>query len=128
MVALPKPDVILTHESDLDGFLSGLLLRKLARHLFETDVPLQAYHNHNWRQRPLPEKAAWVCDLTFEPRLDRQNWVVIDHHVTETIPKRAQLIHDPTKSASLLVYELCQRHEIHSAALDEIVHLSNLAD
>jgi len=55
MVALPKPDVILTHESDLDGFLSGLLLRKLARHLFETDVPLQAYHNHNWRQRSLPE-------------------------------------------------------------------------
>jgi len=128
MVALPKPDVILTHESDLDGFLSGLLLRKLARHLFETDVPLQAYHNHNWRQRGLPEKSAWVCDLTFEPRLDKPNWVIVDHHNTDFSPQNAQLIHDLNKSAGLLCYELCQQHELVSTKLGRLVHLNNVAD
>ena len=42
MIALPKPDVILTHESDLDGLLSGVLLTRLARHLFGVAVPLEA--------------------------------------------------------------------------------------
>ena len=125
---LPKPEVICTHESDLDGLVSGVLLQRLGAKLFGEVPRLEAYHNHNWRQRPLQEKSAWVCDLTFEPRLDRQNWLVIDHHVTETVAKRAQLIHDPTKSASLLVYELCQKHGIQSSALDRVVHLSNLAD
>ena len=128
MVSLPKPEVILTHESDLDGFLSGLLLRRLARHLFETDVPLQAYHNHNWRQRSLPEKSAWVCDLTFESRLDKPNWVIVDHHTTDFAPKYAQLIHDVNKSAGLLCYELCQQHELGSPQLDRLVHLNNVAD
>src|ERR1041385_602817 len=81
MDVLPKPEVICTHESDLDGLLSGLLLQRLAVKLFREEPRLEAYHNHNWRQRGLPEKSAWVCDLTFEPRLDRANWVVIDHHV-----------------------------------------------
>jgi hypothetical protein len=128
MVSLPKPEVILTHESDLDGFLSGLLLRRLARHLFETDVPLQAYHNHNWRQRGLPEKSAWVCDLTFEPRLDKPNWIIVDHHNTDLAPKNAQLVHDVKKSAGLLCYELCQQHELGSTRLDRLVHLNNVAD
>lgn len=128
MVALPKPEVILTHESDLDGFLSGLLLRRLARHLFEVDVPLQAYHNHNWRQRAMPEKSAWVCDLTFEPRLDKPDWVIIDHHNIDLTPKNAQLIHDVNKSAGLLCYELCQQHELGSSRLDRLVHLNNVAD
>src|SRR6059036_476467 len=128
MVSLPKPEVILTHESDLDGFLSGLLLRRLAGQLFDTDVPLQAYHNHNWRQRGLPEKSAWVCDLTFEQRLDRPNWIIVDHHNTDFSPKYAQLIHDVNKSAGLLCYELCQQHELGSAQLDRLVHLNNVAD
>jgi hypothetical protein len=128
MDALPKPEVICTHESDLDGLVSGVLLQRLAGKLFGEEPRLEAYHNHNWRQRALPEKAAWISDLTFEPRLDRLNWVVVDHHMTETVPKRAQLIHDPTKSASLLAYELCNRHGIQSAELDRLVHLSNLAD
>ena len=128
MDVLPKPEVICTHESDLDGLVAGALLQRLGKKLFGEEPPLEAFHNHNWRQRPLAEKAAWVCDLTFEPRLDRQNWLIIDHHVTEAVPKRARLIHDPTKSASLLAYELCQQNEIRSTALDEVVHLSNLAD
>src|SRR5690242_16432480 len=128
MVSLPKPEVILTHESDLDGLLSGLLLRRLARALFDVDVPLQAYHNHNWRQRGLAEKSAWVCDLTFEPRLDKPNWVIIDHHTTEFAPKNAQLVHAMDKSAGLLCYELCQQHELGTAKLDRLVHLNDVAD
>jgi hypothetical protein len=128
MDSLPKPEVICTHESDLDGLVSGVLLQRLAVKLFGDEPRLEAFHNHNWRQRPLPEKAAWISDLTFETRLDRPNWVIIDHHVTEAVPKRAQLIHDPSKSASLLVYELCNRHGIQSPTLDRLVHLSNLAD
>jgi len=128
MMPLPKPEVILTHESDLDGLLSALLLRQLGRRLFGFNAPLQAYHNHNWRQRSLPEKCAWVCDLTFEQRLDKPNWVIIDHHATETLPKNACLIHDLNKSAGLLCYELCKEHGLQSAKLDRLVHLNNVAD
>ncbi|MDB6040556.1 MAG: Phosphoesterase, partial [Verrucomicrobiales bacterium] len=106
MVVLPKPEVICTHESDLDGFVSGLLLQRLAQKLFGFRPPLEAYHNHNWKQRILSEKAAWVADMTFEARLDRANWVVIDHHTTEIPARKTILIHDLTKSASLLCYEL----------------------
>jgi hypothetical protein len=128
MLSLPKPEVICTHESDLDGFVAGLLLQKLAQKLFDILVPLQAYHNHNWRQRPLPESSAWVTDMTFEPRLDRPGWVVIDHHTTDTPARRAFLIHDVTKSASLLCYELCREQGLATPELDRIVHLSNVAD
>jgi hypothetical protein len=128
MVDLPKPEVVCTHESDLDGLVAGVLLQRLGTKLFGETPRLEAYHNHNWRQRGLPEKSAWVCDLTFEPRLDRPNWVVIDHHLTETPARRARLIHDPLKSASLLCYELCKQYGLESPELERIVHLSNLAD
>jgi len=128
MLALPKPEVICTHESDLDGFVAGLLLKRLAQRLFDTDVTLEAYHNHNWRQRSLGERSAWITDLSFDTRVDRPNWVIIDHHTTEVPAKRALLIHDTTKSASLLCYELCQQHWLGSPALDRLVHLSNVAD
>src|SRR5882724_12697800 len=82
--SLPRPDVIITHESDLDGLVAGVLLQRLARKLFNTEVRLEAYHYNNWRQRDLREKSGWVTDLTFEPRLDKPNWAVIDHHSTET--------------------------------------------
>jgi hypothetical protein len=128
MVSLPRPDVILTHESDLDGLLSGVLLRRLATKLFGVEVPLEAHHYHTWRQRDLREGAAWVSDLAFEPRLDRPNWVVIDHHAFEGTPSRARLVHDVTKSAALLCYELCRSHGIESPELDRLVHLNNVID
>jgi hypothetical protein len=128
MVALPKPDVILTHESDLDGLLAGALLQKLAKKLFGTDIPLEAHHYNFWKQRELRERAAWVADFTFEPRMDKEDWIVIDHHVTEVAPKNARLIHDVNKSAGLLCYELCQEHGIRSPALNRLVHLNNVAD
>ena len=128
MIALPRPEVILTHESDLDGFVSGLLLKRLAKKIFGADVPLQAWHNHSWRQRSLQEKSAWVCDLAFEQRLDKPNWVVIDHHTTDVPPKNATLIHDLNKSAGLLCYELCQQQGLGTPALDRLIHLNNVAD
>jgi oligoribonuclease NrnB/cAMP/cGMP phosphodiesterase (DHH superfamily) len=123
-----RPDVILTHESDLDGFVSGLLLQRLAKRLFNADVPLEAYHYNSWRLREPREKAGWICDLSFEPRLDKPDWTIIDHHATEVQPKSAQLIHNLEKSAGLLCYELCQENGLGSPALDRLVHLNNVAD
>jgi len=128
MATLPKPEIILTHESDLDGFLAGLLLQRLAKKLFGTDVRLEAWNYNGWRNRPMSEAAAWVCDLTFEARLDKPNWLIIDHHVTDARPKNAQLIHDVEKSAGLLCYELCREHGLGSPALDRLVHLNNVGD
>jgi nanoRNase/pAp phosphatase (c-di-AMP/oligoRNAs hydrolase) len=128
MVSLPKPQVIFTHESDLDGLVSGVLLQRLARRIFETDVPLEAHHYQTWRQREPRETAAWVCDLNFEPRLDKPNWLIVDHHATDVTPQKAQLVHDVNKSAGLLCYEICRDHEMTSPELDRLVHLSNVAD
>jgi hypothetical protein len=94
MVALSKPDVILTHESDLDGWMAGFLCRRLAQHLFGAETPVHAYHNHSWKQRPMTERVAWVCDFTFETRVDKPLWLVIDHHPTNIQPR-----HSATSSA-----------------------------
>ena len=128
MVPLPNPQVIITHESDLDGLVSGLLLQRLATKLFDARPRLEAHHYHTWRQRELREKSAWVCDLTYEARLDRPNWLIVDHHAIESTPKQADLIHDLTKSAGLLCYELCQQNGLGTPALDRLAHLNNVAD
>ncbi len=128
MTDLSQPEVILTHESDLDGLLSGLLLQRLAKKRFGADVRLEAYHYNQWKQRDLREACGWVADFTFETRMDKPEWVVIDHHVTEAAPKYASLVHDVNKSAGLLCYELCKEHGIASPALDRLVHLNNVAD
>jgi oligoribonuclease NrnB/cAMP/cGMP phosphodiesterase (DHH superfamily) len=128
MTELSKPEVIFTHESDLDGFVAGALLQRLAEKLFSAEIPLEAYHYNYWKQRDLREKSAWVTDFTFEARLDKPQWTIIDHHTTEAQPKNATLIHDLTKSAGLLCYELCQQHGLGSPALDRVVHLNNVAD
>ena len=128
MNSLTRPDVIITHESDLDGLVAGVLLQRLARKLFDADVRLEAYHYNFWKQRELREQSAWVTDFTFEVRMDRPNWVVIDHHTTETAPKNALLVHDLNKSAGLLCYELAKQHGLGSPALDRLVHLNNIAD
>jgi len=125
---LPRPEVILTHESDLDGLVAGVLLQRLARKLFNTEVRLEACNYNYWKQRDLRERSAWVTDLSFESRLDRANWLVIDHHVTDVPAKSACLIHDVNKSAGLLCYELCQQQGLASPELDRLVHLNNVAD
>ena len=88
----------MTHESDLDGFVSGLLLQRLARKIFNADIRLESYHYNNWKLREPREKSGWVCDFSFEPRLDKADWLLIDHHATEVQPKNAHFIHDVTKS------------------------------
>ena len=128
MTDLVKPEVILTHESDLDGLIAGVLLQRLARRLFDANVPLEAYHYNFWKQRELRERAAWVADFTFEPRIDKPEWAIFDHHVTEAAPKFARLIHDINKSAGSLVYDLCRQAGLASPALDRLVHLNNVAD
>ena len=128
MLTLPKPEVIITHESDLDGFVAGLLLQRLAQKIYGEKVPLQAYHYNFWKQRDLRERSAWVTDFTFEPRMDKQDWLVVDHHHTETVAKNAHLHHDVNKSAGLLAYELCQQNGLGSPALDRLVHLNDVAD
>src|ERR1700722_18739262 len=128
MDTLSKPEVIITHESDLDGLVAGVLLQRLARKLFNTEVRLEAFHYNNWKQRELRERAGWVTDLNFEARLDKPEWMVIDHHATEAPAKNAFLIHDLNKSAGLLCYELCREHGLGSPELDRLVHLNNVAD
>lgn len=128
MDSLPRPEVILTHESDLDGLVSGLLLQRLAQKVFGMNVRLEAYHSQSWRNRDLREKSAWVCDMNFESRLDRPDWLIIDHHTTDIPAKNARLIHDVEKSAGLLCYELCKEHGISSPQLDRLIHLNNVAD
>ena len=114
----PRPEVIITHESDLDGLVAGVLLQRLARKLFNSDIRLEACNYNYWRQRELRERSGWITDLAFEPRLDKPNWVIVDHHVTETAPKDAVLVHDVNKSAGLLCYELCREEGLGSPALD----------
>ncbi len=128
MTALPRPEIIFTHESDLDGLIAGVLLQRLAERVFSAKVPLASYHYNFWKQRELKEKSAWVADFTFEPRLDKPEWLIIDHHVTDAAPKNAQIIHDINKSAALLCYELCRENGIQSPALDRLVQLNNVAD
>ena len=128
MGTLVEPQAVLTHESDLDGLVSGLLLQRLAREMFTTDVGLEAYHYQGWKARQLSERTAWVSDFTFEARLDRNSWLVVDHHASEAKPSAAQLIHDPNKSASRLCYELCKEHGIASPELDRIVELTDIGD
>ena len=128
MGTLVEPQVVLTHESDLDGLVSGLLLQRLARAMFASDVPLEAYHYQGWKARQLSERTAWVSDFTFEARLDRSSWLVVDHHASEAKASVAQFIHDPSKSASRLCYELCQKQGIASAELDRIVELTDIGD
>ncbi len=128
MTEFIQPEVIFTHESDLDGYVAGALLQRLAKKLFGVVVPLEAYHYNYWKTRELREKSAWVADFTFEQRLDKANWVVFDHHATNWPPKFARLIHDTKKSAGLIVYEICREHGLGSPALDRLVHLNNVAD
>jgi hypothetical protein len=105
-----------------------MLLKSLALKLFNEEVPVEAYNYQNWKLRELREKSAWVCDLAFEARLDKPDWVVIDHHTTEAAPKAALLIHDLTQSAGSLCYGLCREFGIESPTLDRLVHLNNIAD
>ncbi len=125
---LRQPEVIITHDADLDGLTSGLLLVRLAKKLFDADVPLQAWGYEGLTRRPMGEKTAWVCDLNFDKRMDKPGWLIVDHHETLNRPEKAQFIHDTSKSAGTLCYELCQTQELNTPKLDRLVHLNDIAD
>ena len=128
MTALPRPEKIITHESDLDGLLAGVLLQRVARASHGVEAPLEAYHYNVWKQRELREKAAWVTDFSFEARLDKPNWLVVDHHVTEaTTPARAtHPRRDQIRRPALL--RTGREHGLGSPALARLVHLNNVSD
>ena len=128
MDQLPKPEIIVTHDGDLDGLLSGMLLQKLSGVLYGEEVRLLGYQTQAWHSRCLRENAAWVSDLAFEERMDRLNWVVVDHHITSAKPTKAHLVHDESKSACMLAYGLCKDNGLESEALDRLVHLANIGD
>ena len=128
MTDFPKPEVILTHESDLDGFVSGVLLQRLATKMFDSVPRLEAWNYNAWAKRTLSEKSAWICDLSFEPRMDRADWVICDHHITEAKATHARFIHDTTKSASLICYDLCREQGLGSEPLDRLVRLTDIGD
>ena len=102
MIALPHPEVIITHESDLDGLVAGVLLQRLAKKVFNAKIPSKPITTTSG-SNAIPRKSAWVTDLTFESRLDKPNWLIVDHHVTEAKATQATFVHDITKSAGLLV-------------------------
>jgi hypothetical protein len=60
--------------------------------------------------------------------MDKAGWLIVDHHPTDVPAKQAQLVHDITKSASLLCYDLCRQNGVSSPELDRLVHLTNVGD
>ncbi len=128
MLSLPQPEVICTHESDLDGFVSGLLLVRLATHLFGEEPMLQAWNYQGWKNRSMSEPLAWVSDFTFEARLDRPGWLIFDHHVHNQVPRYAKLVHSRTQSAAALVYDYCRQAGLQNETLDRLVHLTDIGD
>ncbi len=66
MIALPRPEVICTHESDLDGFVSGLLLQGLAEKLFGQRPPSSL-------SQPQLEAAQFVREGCLGSRYDFRN-------------------------------------------------------
>jgi hypothetical protein len=96
--------------------------------VFGVKVPLEAHHYHTLRQRDIREVSGWVSDLAFESRLDRLNWLIrgSSHHRNDA--SKATLVHDLTKSAGTLCYELCLQHGLGCPELDRLVHLNNISD
>ena len=128
MKEFPEPEVIYTHESDLDGFVAGTLLVRLAHRLYGREPSLKAFHYSAWESHQIRQNRVWISDLTFEERLDHPQWVIFDHHQTRATPKKARLVHDTERSAGAIVYHILRDAGGGSNALDRLVHLSNVAD
>ncbi|MBT5709309.1 DHH family phosphoesterase [Verrucomicrobia bacterium] len=128
MSELVQPEIIFTHESDLDGFVSGCLLQRLAKILFKVDVPVEPLSSSPWANLKRFPKRAWVCDLSFDPKLDREGWAIVDHHTTDHKPEAATLVHDLNHSAAKLCYNLLVKNNGGNETLEKLVHLTNVAD
>ena len=128
MPEFEQPDIIFTHESDLDGFVSGCLLQRLAKALFNVDVPVEPLSSSPWGSLKRYPQKAWVCDLSFDAKLDRPGWMVVDHHTTDQTPSSAVLVHNLEHCAAKLCYDLLVEHGGGNEKLEKLVHLTNVAD
>ena len=128
MSPYPEPEIIFSHESDLDGFLSGCLLQRLCTILYDREVPLEPLSASPWTTlKRFPERA-WVSDLSFSPAIDRKGWMVIDHHITDCSPDKALLVHREGHSATRLCYELLEREGGGNEKLARLVDLTDITD
>ena len=128
-VSCPRPDVIFTHESDLDGLVCGCAAATAGRKMFEHrrppgGLPLSISGSSATCARNPPGSPTSPSNRAWTGRTGRSLTI------TPPIPppRTPLFIHDITKSAGLLCYELCQQHGLGSPALDRLVHLNNVAD
>ena len=70
----------------------------------------------------------WSWRLVREAHLGR-TFIRLDQgqHLLHGVAK-ARLVHDQSKSACLLAYELCKEHGLESETLDRLVYLANVGD
>ncbi|MEO0278821.1 MAG: DHH family phosphoesterase [candidate division WOR-3 bacterium] len=123
-----KPDIIFTHETDLDGFVSGILLQELAQKIFGQKIEIVPHTIQSWRQYKPNEKIAWVSDLSPHQKNDILGWIFIDHHPIKYQPKNAILLQNSECCSAAIIYEICNRYGIKSAVYDKLVRLSNIVD
>ena len=128
MSPLAQPEIIFTHESDLDGFVSGCLLQRLAKTLFNAEIPVEPLSSSPWSNLKRFPKSAWVSDLSFDPKVDREGWTIVDHHMTDHRATSANVVHDLNQSAAKLCYNLLTENKAGNASLDRLVELTNIAD
>ncbi len=128
MASLPEPEIVFTHESDLDGFVSGCLLQRLARILFGKEIPIEPLPANPWATLKRYPQRAWVSDLAFAKAIDRRDWVVIDHHVADQSPSRAQLVHREDRCAAQLCHALLEENGGSNPRLDRLVELTGITD
>ncbi len=128
MSELPQPEIIFTHEGDLDGFVAGCLLQRLAELKFGLSIKVEPLSANPWPGLKRFPKQAWVSDLSFDPKIDRSGWMIVDHHTTESTPRSANLIHNVSHSASKLCYQLLLKEGGGNDRLNRLVELTDIAD
>ncbi len=128
MISLPEPEIIFTHESDLDGFVAGGLLQRLAKVLFGKHIDVEPLSSSPWNNLKRYPGRAWVCDLSAEPQVDRPGWVIMDHHVTEHELENATLIHDSSICAAKICYNLLEEAGGGNPTLARLADLTNVTD
>lgn len=114
------PSRIYSHEADLDGFVSGNILYHISKYLFG-ESPKIKYINYDRLNNISADEneIIWVSDLNYNKSMDDKInglMFIIDHHKWEPDPidctpdhpfcDKIYYIHDTTKSASLLCFEL----------------------
>lgn len=116
------PTRIYSHDSDLDGFVSGNILYNISKILFGESPKILYKNYHNLDEIHTDKgEVIWVSDLNYNKSMDnRLNdlMFIVDHHRWEPDPidctpenpfcDKIYYIHDTTKSASLLCFELLE--------------------